>query len=35
MRFGLVRIDYENLERTVRRSGHWYAGVAATGSLNV
>jgi beta-glucosidase len=35
MRFGLVRIDYETLERTVRESGRWYARVAATGALEV
>jgi beta-glucosidase len=26
-RFGLVRVDYETLERTVKDSGEWYAGV--------
>jgi beta-glucosidase len=23
-RFGLIRVDYETLERTVKASGHWY-----------
>ena len=27
MRFGLVYVDYETLERTVKDSGRWYAGV--------
>jgi len=26
-RFGLVRVDYETLERTVKDSGKWYAQV--------
>ena len=26
-RFGLVRVDYETLERTIKDSGHWYAQV--------
>ena len=24
MRFGIVRVDYETLERTVKDSGRWY-----------
>jgi beta-glucosidase len=32
-RFGLVRVDYATQERTVKASGHWYAGVARTGTL--
>ncbi len=27
MRFGLVYVDYETLERTVKDSGRWYAQV--------
>jgi beta-glucosidase len=27
MRFGLVHVDFESLERTIKDSGHWYAGV--------
>ncbi|PZR54311.1 beta-glucosidase [Xylanimonas oleitrophica] len=30
-RFGIVRVDYETLERTVKASGRWYGQVAATG----
>ncbi|MEL6545724.1 MAG: family 1 glycosylhydrolase, partial [Myxococcota bacterium] len=29
MRFGLVWVDYETLERTPKRSFHWYRGVIA------
>jgi beta-glucosidase len=25
MRFGIVHVDYSTLERTVKRSGHWYS----------
>jgi beta-glucosidase len=25
MRFGIVHVDYSTLERTVKRSGRWYA----------
>src|SRR5262249_11695708 len=28
-RFGLVQIDYETLQRTVKSSGRWFAGVMA------
>lgn len=34
MRFGLVRVDYETLERTVKDSGRWYARVARDGVLH-
>jgi beta-glucosidase len=26
-RFGIVRVDYTTQERTIKDSGHWYAGV--------
>lgn len=29
MRFGLVHVDFDTLERTVKESGHWYAEVIA------
>jgi beta-glucosidase len=29
-RFGLIHVDYETLQRTVKDSGHWYAEVIAT-----
>ncbi|UFU07053.1 glycoside hydrolase family 1 protein [Ruania halotolerans] len=32
-RFGLVRVDYETQERTVKASGRWYARVARTNHL--
>lgn len=32
-RFGIVRVDYETQERTVKASGHWYGGVAATNAV--
>jgi beta-glucosidase len=32
-RFGLVHVDYETQERTVKDSGRWYAGVAARNGL--
>ena len=32
-RFGLVRVDYETLERTPKASGLWYAKVAASNAL--
>lgn len=34
MRFGLVRVDFETLERTIKDSGHWYARVAHEGILH-
>ncbi|MBB1483301.1 beta-glucosidase [Tessaracoccus sp. MC1865] len=30
-RFGIVRVDFDTLERTVKDSGKWYSGLAATG----
>ena len=32
-RFGLVRCDFESLERTVKASGRWYANLISTGQL--
>ncbi|UCC69758.1 MAG: family 1 glycosylhydrolase, partial [Armatimonadota bacterium] len=32
-RFGIVRVNYDTLERTIKRSGEWYAEVARTGVL--
>jgi beta-glucosidase len=29
MRFGLVHVDYETQERTVKKSGKWYRELAA------
>jgi beta-glucosidase len=29
-RFGIVRVDFDTLERTVKDSGHWYAQLAKT-----
>jgi beta-glucosidase len=34
-RFGLVYVDYETQERTIKGSGHWYARVCRSGALNV
>ncbi|MEL6588068.1 MAG: family 1 glycosylhydrolase, partial [Pseudomonadota bacterium] len=28
MRFGLVHVDYDSQQRTVKNSGHWYADLA-------
>jgi beta-glucosidase len=30
VRFGLVRVDYETLERTIKASGHWYRDFIAS-----
>ncbi|HWU61025.1 MAG TPA: GH1 family beta-glucosidase [Ensifer sp.] len=30
MRFGLVHVDYETQQRTVKKSGHWYRELAAS-----
>jgi beta-glucosidase len=30
-RFGIVRVDYETMERTIRESGRWYSKVARSG----
>jgi beta-glucosidase len=27
MRFGIVYVDYDSLERTIKQSGRWYAQV--------
>lgn len=32
-RFGIVRVDFDTLERTVKHSGEWYARLAKTGTL--
>jgi beta-glucosidase len=32
-RFGLVHVDYETLERTVKDSGRYYARVAAANEV--
>jgi beta-glucosidase len=32
-RFGLIRVDYETLERTPKASAHWYGDVATTNTL--
>ena len=32
-RFGIIRVDYQTYERTMRRSAHWYADLIATGSI--
>ncbi|KMM45708.1 beta-glucosidase [Cellulomonas sp. A375-1] len=32
-RFGIVRVDYDTLERTVKDSGHWYAELIRTGTV--
>ena len=33
-RFGLTRVDYNTLERTVKDSGRWYAQVAASNQVD-
>ncbi len=32
-RFGIVRVDYDTFERTVKDSGLWYRRLATTGEL--
>ena len=32
-RFGIVRVDFDTLERTVKDSGRWYRELARTGVL--
>jgi beta-glucosidase len=32
-RFGLIHVDYETLERTLKDSAHWYAGVTRSNGL--
>jgi beta-glucosidase len=34
-RFGLTYVDFRDLRRTVKDSGHWYGRVAASGKLEV
>lgn len=34
-RFGIVRVDYDTQERTIKRSGHEYARIAAARSLDI
>ena len=33
-RFGIVHVDFETLQRTVKASGRWYAGVIARNGLS-
>jgi len=35
MRFGLVHVDYETQQRTVKDSGQWYAGVVAKNAVEM
>jgi beta-glucosidase len=32
-RFGIVRVDFDTLERTVKDSGLWFRELATTGAL--
>jgi beta-glucosidase len=32
-RFGIIRVDYDTLERTWKDSAHWYRRLATTGTL--
>ena len=32
-RFGIVHVDYESLERTIKDSGHWVSGLARTKTI--
>ncbi len=32
-RFGIVHVDYDTQERTIKDSGRWYAKVVASGEL--
>jgi beta-glucosidase len=32
-RFGLIRVDYDTLERTLKDSAYWYRDVIAAGGL--
>jgi beta-glucosidase len=34
MRFGIVYVDFENLRRTIKESGHWYAEVIKMNSID-
>jgi beta-glucosidase len=33
-RFGLTYVDFKSQQRTIKDSGRWYAGVAATNTLS-
>jgi beta-glucosidase len=33
-RFGLIRVDYETLARTIKDSGEWYARVIAANQVD-
>ncbi len=35
MRFGIIHVDYESLERTIKESGHWYAEVIRNNGLSL
>jgi beta-glucosidase len=35
MRFGLVHVDWETLQRTMKDSGKWYAGVIAKNGVRL
>jgi len=32
-RFGIVRVDYDTLERTIKDSAEWYRGVIACNAV--
>ena len=32
-RFGIIRVDYDTLERTIKDSGRWYAELIRSGQL--
>ena len=32
-RFGIVRVDFDTLERTVKDSGHWYRELIQTRTI--
>jgi beta-glucosidase len=34
MRFGMVHVDFETQERTIKESGRWYAGVIRSGGFD-
>ncbi len=34
-KFGLIRVDYETQERTIKESGHWYRDVMARNALEL
>lgn len=33
-KFGLIRVNYETQERTIKDSGHWYRDVIARNGLD-